>query len=193
MIRPKLPPLERPEDFPGQTRVTWRREPHAIVLAAVLGALWPPLILTLPIWPPKNWIPGLELDWRLMVLFIGFLAVPGGLWLLDKERKRSGRPATRLGVIWRFMFYGGLLAAALGATFAMVQSVLQWLHAANVGEAVGGSETSLLIYGVGGLSVAVLVGVSYALWAGLCAAFIAFRPQPEVRDRLGLMGERQAD
>ena len=41
--------------------------------------------------------------------------------------------------------------------------------------------------------MAVLVGVSYALWAGLCAAFIAFRPQPEVRDRLGLMGERQAD
>ena len=60
-------------------------------------------------------------------------------------------------------------------------------------EAVGGSETSLLIYGVGGLSVAVLVGVSYALWAGLCAAFIAFRPQPEVRDRLGLMADREPD
>ena len=91
------------------------------------------------------------------------------------------------------MFYGGLLAASLGALFALVQSVLQWLNASNVGEAVGGSETSLLIYGVGGLSVAVLVGVSYALWAGLCAAFIAFRPQPEVRDRLGLMGEREPD
>ncbi|WP_332656995.1 phthalate transporter [Brevundimonas sp.] len=193
MIRAKLPPLERPEDFPGQTRVTWRREPHRIVLAAILGALWPPLILTLPLWPPKNWIPGLEVDWRLVVLFIGLMAVPGGLWLLDKERRWSGRPATRLGVIWRFMFYGGLLAAGLGALFAVVQSLLQWLHASNVGEAVGGSETSLLIYGVGGLSVAVLVGVSYALWAGLCAAFIAFRPQPEVRDRLGLMGEREPD
>lgn len=184
--------LETPEDFPGQTRVTWRREPHAIVLAAVVGALWPPLILTLPLWPPRNWTPGLEIDWRLMVLLIGFVAVPAGLWLLDKERRRSGRPTTRLGVIWRFMFYGGLLAAALGAVFALVQSVLQWLHAANVGEAVGGSETSLLIYGVGGLSVAVLVGISYALWAGLCVAFIAFRPQPEVRDRLGLMGGRDA-
>ena len=51
----------------------------------------------------------------------------------------------------------------------------------------------MLIYGVGGLSVAVLVGISYALWAGLCAAFIAFRPQPEVRDRLGLMGDRAAE
>ncbi len=193
MIRPKLPPLERPEDFPGQTRVVWRREPHRIVLAAILGALWPPLVVTLAVWRPKNWIPGLEVDWRLLVLFIGFLAVPGGLWLLDRERRRTGRPATRLGVVWRFMFYGGLLAAALGALFALLQSVLQWLHAANVGEAVGGSETSLLIYGVGGLSVAVLVGVSYALWAGLCAAFIAFRPQPEVRDRLGLMAEPGTD
>ena len=193
MIRPKLPPLERPEDFPGQQRVAWRREPHRIVLAAILGGLWPPLVLTLPLWRPKNWMPGLEMDWRLLVLFIGLLAVPGGLWLLDKERRRTGRPATRLGVIWRFMFYGGLLAAALGAVFALVQAVLQWFSAANVGEAVGGSETSLLIYGVGGLSIAVLVGVSYALWAGLCAAFIAFRLQPEVRGRLGLMGEREPD
>lgn len=193
MIRPKLPPLERPEDFPGQTRVVWRREPHRIVLAAILGALWPPLVITLAVWRPKNWVPGLEVDWRLLVLFIGFLAVPGGLRLLDRERRRTGRPATRLGIVWRFMFYGGLLAAALGALFALLQSVLQWLHAANVGEAVGGSETSLLLYGVAGLSVAVLVGVSYALWAGLCVAFIAFRPQPEVRDRLGLMVEPEAD
>jgi hypothetical protein len=185
--------FETAEDFPGQQRVAWRREPHRIVLAAIAGALWPPLVLTLPLWPPRNWIPGLELDWRLLVLFIGFLAVPGGLWLLNKERRRNGRPATRLGVIWRFMFYGGLLAAALGALFALVQAVLQWFSAANVGEAVGGSETSLLIYGVGGLAVAVLVGVSYALWAGLCAAFIAFRLQPEVRDRLGVMSEREPD
>ena len=193
MSRPQLPPLERPQDFPGQTRVVWAREPHRIVLAALLGALWPPLVLTLAIWRPKNWVPGLEVDWRLLVLFIGLVAVPGGLWLLNRERRRTGRPSTRLGVIWRFMFYGGLLAAALGAVFAVVQSVLQWLHAANLGEAVGGSETSRRIYGVGGLSVAVLVGVSDALWAGLCAAGIAFRPQPEVRDRLGLMADREPD
>ena len=43
---------ERPEDFPGQQRVVWRREPQRIVLAAVAGGLWPPLVLTLLIWPP---------------------------------------------------------------------------------------------------------------------------------------------
>ncbi len=178
---------ERPEDFPGQQRVVWRREPQRIVLAAVAGGLWPPLVLTLLIWPPQNWLPGRDFDWRLAVLVIGMAAVPAGLWLLARERERNGRPATRLGVVWRFMFYGGLLAAALGAVFALVQAILQWLSAANFGEGVGGSETSLLIYGVGGLPFAVLIGVAYALWAGLCAAFIAFSPQPEVRDRLGVM------
>lgn len=187
-----IPIPEKAEDFPGQERVVRRREPHRLVLACVLGAMWPPLVLTLPLWPPTTWF-GLEMDWRLTVLVIGLLAVPGGFWLLERERTLNGRPVTRLGVVWRFMFYGGLLSAALGALFALIQTVLQWFSAANVGEAVGGSETSLLIYGVGGLSVAVLVGVSYALWAGLCAAFIAFRAQPEVRDRLGLMGDRDQD
>ena len=43
------------------------------------------------------------------------------------------------------------------------------------------------IFGVGGLPIAMVVGVSYALWAGLCAAFIAFEARPAVKDRLGLM------
>ena len=54
---------------------------------------------------------------------------------------------------------------------------------------MGYAETALLIFGVGGVPLAILVGISYALWAGLCAAFLAFmaRPAP-VRDRLGLSG-----
>jgi hypothetical protein len=181
---------ERVEDFPGRQRVAWRREPQRTVLAALLGTLWPPLILTFFVWPPHNWMPGLEMDLRLVALVIGALAIPGGLWLLARERERSGRPATRLGVVWRFMFYGGLLAVGFGALYALVQMVLQWLNASSFSEAVGGSETSLLIFGVGGLPFAVLIGVSYAVWAGLCVAFIAFSPQPEVRDRLGVFGER---
>lgn len=183
-----IPRLERPEDFPGQQRVVWRREPQRTVLAVVLGVLWPPLWVTLAIWPPRNWTPGLEMDWRLKAIALGLLAVPAMLWLLAREIRRSGRPATRLGVVWRFMFYGGLLAVVLAALFALGQVVLQWLNAANIGEGVGGSETTLLIYGVGGLPFAVVIGVAYALWAGLCVAFVAFSQQPEVRDRLGVMG-----
>lgn len=182
-----IPKLERPEDFPGQQRVSWRREPQRTVLAALAGVLWPPLVLTLVVWPPRNWLPGLEMDWRLMLMVIGLLAVPGGLWLLARERRLTGRPATRLGVVWRFMFYGGLLAVVLAAVFALVQVIGQWFSAANLGEGVGATETTLLIFGVGGLPFAVVIGVAYALWAGLCVAFIAFSPQPEVRDRLGVM------
>lgn len=181
--------IESPSDLPGQQRIAPRREPVRKVLAVVAGVLWPPLILTLPFWPPSNWIPGLEMDWRLMVLVIGVLSAPVGLWLVERERRRTGRPGTRLGVVWRFMFYGGLLAAALGAIAALGLSVTQWISAASLGEAAGGTETTLLIYGVGGMPVAVLVGVSYALWAGLCVAFIAWQPQPEVKDRLGVMGD----
>lgn len=183
-----IPTIERPEDLPGRERVVWRREPHRIALAAAAGALWPPLVLTLPIWPPHNWIPGLEMDWRLMVLLLGLAAVPGGLWAVDKERQRTGRPSTRLGVVWRFMFYGGLLAAVIGALVAVGVVITQWIGAEGVGQALGSTASTLLIYGVGLLPVATVVGVSYALWAGLCAAYLAFTPQPEVRDRLGVMG-----
>ncbi len=179
--------------LPGQQRVVWRKEPHRIVLAAIVAACWPPLVVTLPIWSPKrdNWMPGPEMDWRLVVLLVGLVAVPCFMRLMERERQRTGRPATRLGVIWRFLLYGGLLAAAVSAVAALVMSVTGWLEAGTVGRAAGATETTLLIYGVGGLPIAVLVGVSYALWAGICVAFLAFRPQPEVRDRLGVMDRRR--
>lgn len=182
-----------PLNLPGRERVTWRKEPHRIVLAALAGACWPPLILTLPIWRPAadNWLPGPEMDWRLLVLLIGLVAVPGFMRLMERERQRDGRPATRLAVIWRFLLYGGLLAAAVAAFAALLMSVTGSLEAGTPGRAAGATETTLLIYGVGGLPIAVLVGVSYALWAGFCVAFLAFRPQPEVRDRLGVMDRRK--
>lgn len=178
----------------GRQRVSWRREAYRIVLVAVAAACWPPLILTLAIWPPQgdNWYPGPEMDWRLVVLIVGLFAAPAGMSLIDRERSRTGRPATRLGVVWRFLLYGGLLAAALQALLALGMSVAGWLEAGSVSRAAGATETTLLIYGVGGLPIAVLVGVSYALWAGLCVAFLAFRPQPEVRDRMGVLEHRDA-
>jgi len=181
--------IEKPEDLPGQQEVAPRHEPQAAVVAAAAGAAWPPLILTLLIWPPDNWLPGLEMDWRLMLLGVGVFAVPAGIWTLRKERERTGRPRTRLGIVWRFMLYGGLLLGALQALLALLQSMIGWLNAGDVGQAAGYTETALLIYGVGLLPLAVMVGVSYALWAGLCVAFLAYRPKPRVRDRLGLLDD----
>jgi hypothetical protein len=115
--------------------------------------------------------------------------VPFSLWILSRERERTGRPGSRLGIVWRYMLYGGLLAAALEVAFALVSMIVGWVQSGSFLEALGYTETVLLIYGVGGLPVAILLGVSYALWAGLCVAFIAFEAQAEVRDRLGLMGQ----
>lgn len=184
--------FERPEDLPGQTRVVWRRTPGARIVAGLAAFAWPPLILTLIFLPPRNWIPGPQMDWRLMVLAVGLVATPLGVWILARERERTGRPGSRLGIVWRFMLYGGLLAAALEVLLAIIAMAAGWLQSGSFLEGLGSTETVLLIYGVGGLPVAILLGVSYALWAGLCVAFLAFEAQPEVKDRLGLMERDQA-
>lgn len=184
--------FERPEDLPGQTRVVWRRTPGARIIAGAAAVAWPPLILTFFVWPPKNWLPGGETDWRLIVLVIGLIAAPLSLWLLGRERERTGRPGSRLGIVWRYMLYGGLLAAALEVLFAVIAMAIGWLQSGSFLEGLGSTETVLLIYGVGGLPVAILLGVSYALWAGLCVAFLAFETQPEVKDRLGLIDRETA-
>lgn len=190
MARPAIR-FDRIEDLPGQTRVTWRRTRLAIPLAALAGIAWPPLILTLLIWPPQNWVPGADIDWRLVLLALGAVAVPAGLMVIRRERNRRGRPGTRLGIVWRFMLYGGLLAAGLQILVAVAMVLIGLVASSDVLQGVGATETTLLIYGVAGLPVAILVGVSYALWVGLCAAFIAFVPAPEkVRDRLGLMSDQ---
>jgi len=176
-------------DLPGQSPVVWRRTRLALPLAVLAGVAWPPLIVTLLVWPPENWLPGTETDWRLTVLLVGILAVPAGLFAVRRERDRRGRPGTRLGIVWRFMLYGGLLAAAAQTLLALLTALLGMIEAGDFVQRLGAVETTLLIYGVAGLPVAILVGVSYALWAGLCAAFIAFAPAPaRVKDRLGVFG-----
>jgi hypothetical protein len=74
---------------------------------------------------PLNWMLGRETDWRLMVSLTGAISIPLGLRLLKNElRAVVGRPATRLGIVWRFAaFYGGLLAAGLQAPLALTMMV----------------------------------------------------------------------
>lgn len=179
--------FDTPEDLPGRQPVAWRRSGAAPALAVAAGACWPPLA-TLIFWPPHNWRPGLDMDWRLVLFVIGLAALPVGLTALRRERQATGRPDTRMGIVWRFMLYGGLLAAALQTAMTLILVVLGWFEAGDFFQAIGATETKLLIYGLGGLPIAVIVGVSYALWAGLCVAFIAFMPRPPaVKDRLGLI------
>ena len=179
--------LDRIEDLPGLKRVAPRPSTQRFMLAALAAAAWPPLIATLVIWPPENWASGVDTDWRLVLLVLGLIAAPVGLWILRQTHGRTGRPSTRLGVICRFMVFGGLLAAVVQILIAVVMSLLSVVASQSVVQGLGALETTLLIFGVAGLPLAVLVGVSYALWAGLCVAFIAFTPAPVVKNRMGLM------
>ena len=179
--------LDRIEDLPGLKRVAPQRSTQRTVLASLAAAAWPPLIITLAIWPPENWASGVDTDWRLVLLALGLIAAPVGLWMLRQTHAQVGRPSTRLGVVCRFMVFGGLLAAAVQILIAVVMSLLSVIASQSLMQGLGALETTLLIFGVAGLPLAVLVGVSYALWAGLCVAFIAFAPAPVVKDRMGLM------
>ena len=86
------------------------------------------------------------------------------------------------------LFVAGEWLGAASGVLALLTAMLGWFSpGSGVGQAVGFTETALLIFGVLGLPVAIVVGISYALWAGLCAAFIAFEARPAVKDRLGLM------
>lgn len=178
--------FDRIEDLPGLKRVAPRRSKQALLLAA-LAAGWPPIIVTLAVWPPENWASGVDTDWRLVLLVIGLIAAPIGLWLMHRSHADTGRPSTRLGVVCRFVVFGGLLAAAVQTLIALVMSLLSLIASQSLIQALGALETTLLIFGVVGLPLAMQVGVSYALWAGLCVAFIGFAPAPVVKDRMGLM------
>ena len=114
-----------------------------------------------------------------------------GLWLLIVSHARTGRPSTRLGVVSRFMVFGGLLAAAMQTVMALVMAALAGLASQSAMQGLGAIETALLIFGVGGVPLAVMMGVSYALWGGLCVAFLGFVPAPPVKNRLGVLSERE--
>ena len=151
---------------------------------------WPPVILTLFIWPPENWWSGVVTDWRLVMLAVGLIAAPAGLWLLLDSHGKTGRPSTRLGVVCRFTVFGGLLAAAMQTIMAVVMAGLAGAASQSLVQGLGAIETALLIYGVGGLPLAVMMGVSYALWGGLCVAYLGFVPAPVVKNRMGVLAER---
>lgn len=176
-------------NLPGQAPVIWRGPPAIWApIACLVGIGWPPLWLTFFMLPPKHWALALDMDWRLIALACAVLAVPGAVALLVRERRRDRRPQTRLGVVWRFLLYGALAAAVIQVLIATAVMITGWMGASAIGQQIGATETVVLIYGVMGLPFALAVGISYALWAGLAVALIAFAPRPpSVRPRLGLL------
>lgn len=184
--------LRRFDDLPGLKPVAPRRTAQANILASLLAAAWPPILITLPIWPPTNWASGVDTDWRIVLLLVGLVATPVGIWLLNRIHQRRDQTFTRLGVILRFLIFGGLLAAALQTLIALVITTMAMIASASLGQAIGAAETTLLIFGVAGLPLATLVGLSYALWAGICVAFIGYRSAPKVKNRMGVMGQSPA-
>ena len=68
--------LDRIEDLPGLKRVAPQRSTQRLVLAALAAAAWPPLLITLLVWPPENWASGVDTDWRLVLLVLGLIAAP---------------------------------------------------------------------------------------------------------------------
>ncbi len=176
-------------NLPGQAPVRWRGPaPLWVTVACLVGIGWPPLWATFYLLPPKTWVVALDMDWRLIALACAVIAVPGAVALLARERRRERRPQTRLGVVWRFLLYGALAAAAVQVLITLAVMIDGWTAAGALGEQLGATETVVLIYGVLGLPFALMVGISYALWAGLAVALIAFAPRPpKVRPRLGLL------
>jgi hypothetical protein len=93
-------------------------------------------------------------------------------------------------VVCRFTVFGGLLAAAMQTVMAVIMAGLAGAASQSLVQGLGAIETALLIYGVGGLPLAVMMGVSYALWGGLCVAYLGFVPAPTVKNRMGVLAER---
>lgn len=174
-------PSSKPSIFdrlPGGERVVPRATPQARLIASVLAAAWPPIILTLFIWPPHNLFSGLDTDWRIVLLIVGLVATPIGILRLEKARRPGDAPWTRRAVIARFVIYGGMLAAALQILIALTLAVSYSISNQSFVQALGSIETVLLIFGVAGVPVALMIGVSYALWGGICVAYTAYRKQP---------------
>ncbi|WP_296814453.1 phthalate transporter [Brevundimonas sp.] len=165
--------------IPGSAPVRWRESPYLWAPVSWLAGLaWPPLLLTLVLFPPQGWWIGLDMDWRFASLIGAALASPVALELIRRERETTGRPSSRLGVIWRFTAYGAILAVVLQLAATLVLLAYGWSRASGLAQGVGVAETTFLIYGVGLLPLTAAVGAAYAAWAGLMAAMIAFVPTP---------------
>jgi len=179
-MKPLRDLAESDKRLPGTASIHWRESPYLWVPVSWLASLaWPPIIITLLLFPPQAFTFGLDMDWRLLGLICVALGAAIGLWLLQREWRRSRTPTTRLGVIWRFTLFGAVLAVGAQLLLVAVLLVGGWLRVTGPAQALGVAETTFFIYGVGLLPVTALVGAAFASWAGLMVGLIAFTRVPE--------------
>lgn len=162
----------------GFVKAEWRPSPWAWApVAWGLAVMWPPVFVTLFTFPParEEWLA----DWRLKAMGAAALGVAAGLYLIGRERMRTGTPYTRAGVVMRFFVLGALFTAALIILSAFAMAVVGAPFESGVGAFFGALKTTLFVFGVAGAPVTLLMGLSYALWAGLIVAFVAFWTKPQ--------------
>lgn len=162
--------------------VVWREPVGLYNFVGWLAAVaWPAIVLTLIFLPPTREAGGILNDWRLKALIAAAIAVPAIMYLIRGEREREGGPSSRLGIMARFLLFGFIFSLAALILVVLGFSVVSAFGNEGFLSALGGIESTLFLFGVAGLPVALMMGVSYALWAGLMVALISFSaPQPRV-------------
>lgn len=166
------------DHFPGGEKVVRRATVQSRIIATLLAAAWPPILVTFPLWPPYNLFAGLDTDWRIILLVVGLVAAPIGLARLAKAKRPNNVPWTRRAVVGRYVIYGGILAASLQVLMTIALSVVAGISGESFVQGLGAIETVVLTYGVIGVPLALMVGVSYALWGGICVAYLAYKKAP---------------
>jgi len=156
------------------------REPRSLWtgLAWAAAVAWPPVILTLFIFPPTAEAGGILNDWRLKALIAGGVAVGAIIWIIAGERERDGSPSTRLGILSRFLLFGFIFTLAALILLVLIFSFMTLFGSEGFLSTLGEIESTLFLFGVAGLPPALMVGVSYAIWAGLMVALIGYMPKP---------------
>lgn len=162
--------------------VVWREPVGLYNFVGWLAAVaWPPIVGTLIFLAPTREAGGLLNDWRLKALIAAGIAVAAIMYLVRGEREREGGPSSRLGIMARFLLFGFIFSLAALILVVLGFSVFSAFGNEGFLPALGGIESTLFLFGVAGLPFALMVGISYALWAGAMVALISFAsPQPTV-------------
>jgi hypothetical protein len=147
-------------------------------LAWLAGLAWPPIPITLLLFPPRSWIPGPEGDWRLFALIVAAAGLGFVLWRIERERKAGRGPRTRLGLIWRMVFHGAIFALGVQLIGLLSVLIMGWLGVSGLPQGLGVAETSFLVFGVGLLPLTGVIAAAWAVWAGLIAAVVAYETAP---------------